>query len=197
MNIYHLYFTQISNRRGGGKIDRRFADFCLAEIWISDDTSSWIGGACADVLQNDAVTIHIQISHRSRDRERVMNVGFAAHARLPFVSFFSQQVGAMNVVDLFAFQALDGLRFAFPKATAAAEAATPGLSALHSAVSERPRTADCGVCANLLHGVATLAESPIRSAIRQQPRLISYIERVVEQAGLPLAAGRITNGAIK
>ena len=55
-------------------------------------------------------------------------------------------------------------------------------------LGERPRTADCGVCANLLHGVATLAESPIRSAIRQQPRLISYIERVVEQAGVSKGA---------
>ena len=58
-------------------------------------------------------------------------------------------------------------------------------------LGDEPRTADCGVWANLLHGVATLSESPIRSAIRQQPGLVSYIHRLAERAGFPLSPGRI------
>lgn len=45
----------------------------------------------------------------------------------------------VGVVDLFAFQVLDGLAWAFPRGFAAAVAGTPGLAALHARIGARPR----------------------------------------------------------
>lgn len=46
-----------------------------------------------------------------------------------------------SYVDLLAYQALEGLSFAFPRGGAAVETATPGLVDLRAAVRERPRVA--------------------------------------------------------
>ena len=58
-------------------------------------------------------------------------------------------------------------------------------------LGDEPHTADCALWATLLQGATTLAPSPIRSAIRQQPGLLGYIERLGEHAGLALAPGRL------
>lgn len=50
--------------------------------------------------------------------------------------FLGDDVG---VVDLFAFQVLDGLAWAFPRGFAAAIDGAPGLAALHARVAARPR----------------------------------------------------------
>ncbi|ACL61484.1 glutathione S-transferase family protein [Methylobacterium nodulans] len=51
-------------------------------------------------------------------------------------------VGArLSYADLSLFQLVEGLRYAFPRATARVLAATPKLAALHAAVARRPRIA--------------------------------------------------------
>ncbi|HTH16656.1 MAG TPA: glutathione S-transferase C-terminal domain-containing protein, partial [Magnetospirillum sp.] len=45
----------------------------------------------------------------------------------------------VTYADLSLFQLVEGLRYAFPKATARATARTPRVTALHDAVAERPR----------------------------------------------------------
>jgi glutathione S-transferase len=47
--------------------------------------------------------------------------------------------GAATYADLSVFQVIEGLTFAFPKATTRVLAALPRLSALHASVAERPR----------------------------------------------------------
>ena len=50
---------QIGKSRRESKLDRGFFNFCVTQLWIGYDATGGKGGARADLLQNDAVTIHI------------------------------------------------------------------------------------------------------------------------------------------
>ena len=50
-----------------------------------------------------------------------------------------------------------------------------------------PRTVDCAVWAQLLHTAYTKADNPARLAVRENPRLMAYIDRVGERAGFELS----------
>jgi glutathione S-transferase len=88
-----------------------------------------------------------------KDAAKARSADFLANRMPKFLGYFERVLrqnpqgkahsvgGALTYVDLSLFQLVEGLRYAFPRATRRLTAMYPALAALHDAVRERPNIA--------------------------------------------------------
>ena len=77
---------QIGKSRREGKLDRGFFSFCVTQLRIGYDATGGKGRASADLLKNDAVTIHIDdkigaLGRRQRDHIDIFGTADSAILR--------------------------------------------------------------------------------------------------------------------
>ncbi len=74
----------------------------------------------------------------------------------------------------------------YTKSVAAIEKIAAALGDKPFVLGDEPRVADCDVWANLLQAGATLADSPVRKAVRQDDKLVAYLQRLAKRADLTI-----------